>query len=100
MNQIIVSKNEVIKSMLVSMGLCDTDTPIVFPLTREEAVGKHVFGAVPLHLCALAEKVTTWNLPPMEGAKLSGEELAKKVKLVSTYKIELENSRELAEEAS
>ena len=96
MEKIIVSGNETVKEMLASLGLVDTDTPIVFPLTREDAVGKHVFGAIPLHLSALAEKVTTWNLPPMKGAKLSGEELAKKVKKISTYTVECESSQDLS----
>lgn len=72
---IIVTRHTGLVKWLAKRGITGTVLPSVFP---DDVRGKHVIGALPLHLAAEAESVTavSYQCPPeLRGLDLSADQL-------------------------
>lgn len=73
-SKIIVTRHPALAAYLHEKGLVEADTPIITHVfDPEEIKGKHVFGVLPFHLCALCAKIT--NVPLNLSLEQRGSEL-------------------------
>lgn len=91
LQKVVVTRHNALITYMREIGLIDKTTP-VFPHVRGSMIaGKHVFGALPLHLMALAAKVTVVplrNVPHnLRGQDLSIEEVRMYAAPPVTYEV-------------
>lgn len=91
LQKVVVTRHNALVAYMKELGLVDETTP-VYPHVRGSMIaGKHVFGALPLHLMALAAKVTVVplrNVPHnLRGQDLSIEEVRMYAAPPVTYEV-------------
>ncbi|GIV35249.1 MAG: hypothetical protein KatS3mg031_2784 [Chitinophagales bacterium] len=55
---IVVTRHQGLVDYLLEIGLITPDTPVLSHASADDVRGRHVIGVLPLHLAALAERVT------------------------------------------
>ena len=89
MNTVVVTRHPSYVQHLVNIGLIEPGVEVVAHATAETVEGKHVVtSGLPLHLAALAAKLTTVPLfipPELRGKELSLEEVAAHAQSPATY---------------
>ena len=94
---VVVTRHASLVEFLKEEGIIPGDVPMVSHATADTVRGKHVIGVLPLHLAALADRLTTLDIATP--AELRGQELGvKDLRLYyrgfSTYYVEkLRDSR-------
>lgn len=86
-NTIIVTRHTGLIDWLASRGITGK---IIASATPDDVRGKHVIGALPLHLAALADRVTTvdFNCPmDLRGKDLTSQQLDDLGAKLSTFKV-------------
>lgn len=74
MEKVIVTRHKSLIALLFEWGVVEEVLPVLTHVSNPEEIrGKHVFGVLPLHLAALAAKVT--EIPLKIPAELRGTEL-------------------------
>lgn len=73
METIVVTRHASLVKHLVESGIVPAGTKVVSHASPEEVSGKHVVGILPLHLAALAARVTV--VPLRVPSELRGQEL-------------------------
>lgn len=88
-DKIIVTRHPALATYLYEQGLVDANVPVVTHVfDKSEIEGKHVFGVLPFHLCALCAKITNvpLNLPPEQrGTEMDLETFRKYAMKPVTY---------------
>lgn len=75
MEKVIVTRHKSLIALLLEWGVVEEASPVLTHVSNAEEIrGKHVFGVLPLHLAALAAKVT--EIPLEIPAELRGTELS------------------------
>ena len=77
-------------TLLIEKGLVTKNTPVLEHATEEDVKGKHVFGALPIRLAALADRITEVPLfvpAELRGTELSLEQVRELAGTPKTYKI-------------
>ena len=91
METIIVTRHAALVQYIINSGLAPSHgTKVLSHATAEDVEGKHVIGVLPLHLAALAAKVTVVTIDiPLEkrGVELSLEDLNEMVVETVSYKV-------------
>lgn len=90
MEKIIITRHKALVDYLKELGLADDKTPVMDHAMPEHVRGKHVLGVLPLHLAALAVKVTEvpLNVPYGErGKELSLEQVRDYATRPKTYEV-------------
>ena len=89
MDIVVVTRHPSYVTHLVNIGLIESGCEVVAHATAETVAGKHVItSGLPLHLAALAEKLTTVPLflpPELRGKELSLEEVAAHAQPPASY---------------
>lgn len=89
MKTIVVTRHPSYVTHLVNIGLIETDAEVVAHATPASVTGKHVItSGLPLHLAALAAKLTTVPLflpADLRGKELSLEEVEQFAQTPSSY---------------
>lgn len=79
LQKVVVTRHNALVDYMRETGLIDETTPVYHHVRASMIAGKHVFGALPLHLMAVAAKVTVIplrNLPyHLRGQELTIEEV-------------------------
>ena len=86
-NTIIVTRHSGLVDWLAQHGISGT---VIASATPDDVHGKHVIGALPLHLAALADSVTTvdFDCPfDLRGKDLSSDQLDSLGATMNTYKV-------------
>lgn len=73
MHTVIVTRHPALVDYLIRARLVEPDTPVLTHASADDIRGKHVFGVLPLHLAAAADKVT--EVPMSVPQSLRGTEL-------------------------
>jgi len=94
MEKVIVTRHPALLSYIKELGLIDDQGTVacIMHVTdpAREIAGKHVIGVLPLHLAALATKVTEipLNLPPnLRGKELTLEQVRQYAQPPVTYQV-------------
>jgi putative CRISPR-associated protein (TIGR02620 family) len=93
MNIIIVSRHpaaiQFIREQLLEQGLDVETIPVLAVATADQLVGKHVYGNLPLQLCAAAAVVTTVEFTgqPPRGLEYSLQEMKAAGARLSSYAV-------------
>ena len=88
MDTVIVTRHSALVEYILQEKIAPQGTKVIPHATAEEVTGMHVIGVLPLHLAALAAKVTVVEMDiPIShrGVELSLEDMNKMVKGVATY---------------
>ena len=89
MNTVVVTRHESYVQYLVNIGLIESGVEVVAHATAETVTGKHVItSGLPLHLAALAAKLTTVPLhvpPELRGKELTLEQVEQYAKPPASY---------------
>jgi len=89
--KVVVSRHNALVEYMREIGLIDETTPVYSHVRASMIEGKHVFGALPLHLMAVAAKITVIplrNLPyHLRGQELSLEEIRMYAGPPATYEV-------------
>lgn len=76
--KVIVTRHPALVEYLVKHGVVPEKTKVLTHVSPEEIKGKHVYGVLPMHLAAVAQKITEIPLalrPEHRGKELSLEEM-------------------------
>ncbi len=88
---IVVTCHSAFITLLIERGIVEPDTPVIEHVEPDDVFGKHVIGALPLELAALAASVTEiqMNLTPADmGQELTIERLREITGSATTYIVE------------
>ena len=89
--KVVVTRHNALVEYMREIGLIDETTPVYQHVRASMIEGKHVFGALPLHLMAVAAKITVIplrNLPyHLRGQELSLEEIRMYAGPPATYEV-------------
>ena len=87
---IIITRHSALVEVLKGLVPELTNAKVIAQATPSEVEGKHVYGVLPLHLAALADRVTTvsLNLPPeLRGVELNVEQVRQYMSDLETFKV-------------
>lgn len=93
MQTIVITRHAALVQFLKETGIVGDNVTVIAQATEADVAGKHVIGVLPLHLAALAAKVTTLNLntpSELRGVELSVEQLREFSSGVTTYVVRIE----------
>lgn len=85
---IVVTRHPALVDHLVKTGVVPEDVRVIPHASPEDVRGQHVVGVLPLHLAALADKVTVVPLhvpPEMRGQELTVEQVGEFAGPPQTY---------------
>lgn len=85
---IVVTRHQALVDYLVEIGLISHDTPVLSHVSADDVRGRHVIGVLPLHLAALADRVTEVPLaltPADRGKELALERIREIAGTPTTY---------------
>ena len=88
---VVVTRHASLVTFLKEEGIIREDVPMVSHASEDTVKGKHVIGVLPLHLAAIAERLTTLDIATpaeMRGKELSVEDLRLYYRGFSTYYVE------------
>ncbi len=89
---IVITRHPALVEVLKELAPEVANAKVLAQATAADVAGKHVYGVLPLHLAALAEKVTTVTLivpPELRGVELSVEQVRQFMsKDLATYRVE------------
>lgn len=90
--KVIVTRHHSLVELLILRGLvgANEDIPVLSHVTTDEVRGKHVFGVLPLHLAAAADRVTEIPIrvpESLRGKELDIEQLRKYAGEAVTYQV-------------
>ena len=91
MDMIVVTRHAGLVPVLIEHGIVGPDVQVVAHATADDVRNRHVVGVLPLHLAAVAAKVTevTLAIPSdLRGVELDAAQVRKFMTGVSTYKVE------------
>lgn len=89
---IIVTRHTSLVEYLREMGFFTGPAEVKAQVQPEDVAGRHVIGVLPLHLAALADRVTTVDLEipaELRGAELTLDQLRSFARSVRTYRVTL-----------
>lgn len=92
MDQIVVTRHSALIEFLRERGLVGDDVRVIAQASPEDVRGKHVIGVLPLHLAALADRVTVVDIatpPELRGVELSLQQLREYARGVTTYRVQV-----------
>ena len=90
-NTIIITRHPALVNVLRDLVPELADAEVVAQATPEQVSGKHVYGVLPLHLAALADKVTTvsLNLPAaLRGVELTEDQVRQHMSSLETFRVQ------------
>lgn len=89
-NIVIITRHSALVTVLKGLVPELAGAEVIAQASPAQVEGKHVYGVLPLHLAALADKVTTvsLNLPPeLRGVELSEEQVRQYMSSLETFKV-------------
>ena len=89
-NVVVITRHSALVTLLIEKGLVNENTPVVEHASEKDVAGKHVFGALPLRLAALADRITEIPLfvpAELRGTELSIEQVRELAGTPKTYKV-------------
>ncbi len=87
---IVVTRHPALVDYLRERGILQGECAVKAQVSPDDIRGCHVIGVLPLHLAALADRVTTVDLDipiDLRGSELSLEQLRAFARAVTTYRV-------------
>ena len=89
---IVITRHPALVEVLKELAPEVASAKVLAQATAADVAGKHVYGVLPLHLAALADKVTAVTIitpPELRGVELSVEQVRQYMsKDLATYRVE------------
>lgn len=100
MNTIVVTRHNALIEYLKKNNVVQGDVRVIEQATPDDVRGNHVIGVLPLHLAALAGKVTVvdLNVPAeLRGVELSLEQIEKYARGISSYIVRVVDTNDVSD---